>query len=70
VNVGQRPTFGGLALTVEAHLIDFEGDLYGRGVRLEFLERLREERRFPSVAALVEQIRADVAAARRILEKA
>ena len=69
VNVGRRPTFGGVALTVEAHLIDFGGDLYGRGLRLEFLERLRPESRFPSVDALVQQIHADVAAARRILEK-
>jgi len=69
VNVGRRPTFGGVALTVEAHLIDHDADLYGQGLRLEFLERLREERRFPAAAALVEQIHADVAAARRILEK-
>lgn len=64
VNVGVRPTFGETTLAVEAHLPDFSGDLYGRMVRLQFLDRLREEMRFPSVEALREQIARDVAAAR------
>lgn len=67
VNVGHRPTFGGGGLVVEAHLLDFDGDLYGREVGLHFIRRLRDERRFESVAALVTQIRADVAQARRVL---
>lgn len=66
-NVGHRPTFGGGARTVEAHLLDFEGDLYGRLARLEFGERLREERAFPGPEALKEQIRLDLAEARRLL---
>ncbi|MBI3932411.1 MAG: bifunctional riboflavin kinase/FAD synthetase [Acidobacteria bacterium] len=70
VNVGRRPTFGGGRVTVEAHVLDYEGDLYGRPVRLEFLVRLREERRFPGAEALVAQIRQDVARAREVLEKA
>jgi riboflavin kinase/FMN adenylyltransferase len=51
-------------LAVEAHLIDFKGDLYGRRVRLDFLERLRDEMRFPSVEELKAQVARDIAAAR------
>jgi riboflavin kinase / FMN adenylyltransferase len=69
VNVGRRPTFGGVALVVEAHLLVAPGDLYGRRLRVEFESRLREERRFEGAAALVEQIRSDIEEARRILVK-
>jgi riboflavin kinase/FMN adenylyltransferase len=68
-NLGRRPTFGGGEPVLEAHLLDFEGDLYGAEVRVEFVARLRAERTFPGPAALLEQIREDVAASRRILEK-
>jgi riboflavin kinase / FMN adenylyltransferase len=64
VNVGYRPTFGETDLSVEAHVLDFAGDLYGQTVTLTFLRRLREERKFPSIDALKEQIALDVAAAR------
>jgi riboflavin kinase/FMN adenylyltransferase len=70
VNVGQRPTFGGRATTVEAHLLGFEGDLYGQALRVSLSHRLRDERRFDSRERLVEQIGKDVAAARAILEQA
>lgn len=63
-NVGVRPTFGESAIAVEAHVLDFAGDLYGRHVRLLFVARIRDERRFPSVDALREQIARDVEAAR------
>lgn len=66
-NVGYRPTFGGNRLTVEAFLLDFAGDLYGRDVRAAFVERLREERAYDSVGALVEQIGRDVEEVRRLL---
>jgi riboflavin kinase/FMN adenylyltransferase len=67
VNVGVRPTFKtGRGLLVEAYLLDFDRDIYGRELRLEFLERLRGERRFDSVEALVEQMGRDVAETRRI----
>ena len=67
VNVGVRPTFKtGRGLLVEAFLLDFEGDIYDRELRLDFLERLRGERRFDSVEALVEQMGRDVAETRRI----
>jgi riboflavin kinase / FMN adenylyltransferase len=61
VNVGVRPTFGtGRAVLVEAYLIDREVDLYGKQLQVDFLERLRGERRFESVDSLVEQMREDV----------
>lgn len=64
VNVGERPTFSGAETVVEAHLVGFEGDLYGEHLRLALSVRLRDEQRFASAAALVERIRADVAEAR------
>ncbi len=59
VNIGVRPTFGNNARTVEAHLIGFESDIYGEEVALAFVARLREERRFESLDALVAQISRD-----------
>ena len=56
----------GRGLLVEAFLLDFSGDLYGQELRLEFLARLRGEKRFESVDALVEQMHRDVVEARRI----
>jgi riboflavin kinase/FMN adenylyltransferase len=70
VSIGVRPTFGGGELLVEAYLIGFEGDLYGQVLQLEFLERLRDEERFESAEALVEQMRKDVADARAIAARA
>lgn len=68
-NVGTRPTFGpGAPPLAEAHLLDFEGDCYGRRVELSFALRLRDEQRFPGVDALRAQIARDVAEARRRLE--
>jgi riboflavin kinase/FMN adenylyltransferase len=68
VNIGHRPTFGGGAVSVEAHLLDFSGDIYGRTLRTEFEERLREERTFAGPEALVAQVQDDVARARRMLD--
>jgi riboflavin kinase/FMN adenylyltransferase len=65
-NIGTRPTFEG-GLAVEAHLLDFSGDLYGARLRLHLVARLREERAFEGREALVEQIQRDVAAARQAL---
>lgn len=62
-NLGVRPTRDGSRRVLEVHLLDWEGDLYGRAVAVEFLERLREERRFPSLEALAAQIARDVNAA-------
>lgn len=69
VNIGRRPTFGGGALLLEAHLLDFEGDLYGRGLRVAFEQRLRDERHFEGRDALLAQIHEDIVTARRLLEK-
>ncbi len=67
VNVGVRPMFGtGRELLVEAYLIDFEGDLYGQTLRVAFVDRLRGERRFPSVEDLITQMHLDVAEAREL----
>jgi riboflavin kinase/FMN adenylyltransferase len=68
VNVGVRPTFDGLQRRIEAHLIGFEGDLYGTRLIVGFVERLRGERPFPGRDALVAQLHDDVAAARLALE--
>jgi riboflavin kinase / FMN adenylyltransferase len=70
VNVGVRPTFDtGRGLLIEAHLIGFEGDLYGQQLRIAFLERMRGEKRFESVDELVEQMQRDLIEAREIAER-
>jgi riboflavin kinase/FMN adenylyltransferase len=66
-NVGTNPQFGGVPLRVEAHLLDFDADLYGRRLRVTFEHRLRDEAVFPDVAALAAQIREDIRRARRLL---
>jgi riboflavin kinase/FMN adenylyltransferase len=68
-NIGINPTFTPDKQTpnVEAHLLDFDRDLYGQEVKLEFVERLRDELKFNSVEALLEKIREDIAQTREIL---
>lgn len=66
-NIGLRPTFAGRELRVESHLLDFTGDLYGKRLRVELVARVREERRFDGVDALLAQIRADISRARALL---
>jgi riboflavin kinase/FMN adenylyltransferase len=68
-NVGLRPTFDGTHRTVEAYLLDFFDEIYGETLRLDFLHRLRGERKFDGIAALVAQITSDVAAARQWLKE-
>jgi riboflavin kinase/FMN adenylyltransferase len=67
ISVGHQPTFGGTDLSIEAHLLDFDADLYGQDVEVRFVERLHPDIRFPSVEALVDQISQDVDDSRRIL---
>lgn len=69
VNVGFRPTMGGQGRRVEAHLLDFDGDLYGRDAQVSFVSRLRDERKFDDANSLQKQIAQDVAAARDILAR-
>ena len=66
-SIGVRPTFSGRNRTVEAHLIGFSGDLYGRILTLEFVARLRDELKFETVDALSKQIERDVVDTKRML---
>ena len=66
-NVGHNPTFGNESLSVEVHLLDFEGNLYGARLDVAFVSRIREERKFGSINELKTQIASDVKVARRIL---
>ncbi len=68
INVGPNPTFGEQAMKVEVHLIGFQGSLYGEPLEVDFLSRLRDIQRFDNVEALLTQICADVAEARRRAE--
>jgi riboflavin kinase/FMN adenylyltransferase len=67
-NIGPNPTFVEHARKVEAHLIGFAGDLYGRAIELDFLDRLRPTRKFSGVDELIAQIKADVDQTRRICD--
>ncbi|PZN12044.1 MAG: bifunctional riboflavin kinase/FAD synthetase [Bacillota bacterium] len=69
-NIGRRPTFGGGELRLEVHLLDVKEDLYGQSLRVGFVRRLREERRFSGPDELAAQIREDVRAAREWLREA
>ena len=64
VSIGVNPHYGGTTLRVEAHLLDFDGDLYGQPLVVELWEHVRNERAFAGEAELVEAIAADVEAAR------
>jgi riboflavin kinase/FMN adenylyltransferase len=68
-NIGVRPTFGETAVTVETHLLRFAGDVYGKRVRLGFVQRLRDERRFEDVDALRAQVEADCMRANRLFSR-
>ena len=68
-SLGTRPAVGGKELLLEAHVFDFDGDLYRRYVHVDFIARLRDELWFPSMDALVEQMHQDAAQARGILER-
>jgi riboflavin kinase/FMN adenylyltransferase len=68
-NIGVRPTFDGQgqAVHLEAHLLDYSGDLYGSTISLDFIERLRGEQRFENIQALVHQINLDIQKTREIV---
>jgi riboflavin kinase / FMN adenylyltransferase len=67
--IGTRPTFGGGSITVEAHVLDFTGDLYERRVRLALVRRLRPERAFSSIAALISAMAHDIDRTREIARR-
>ncbi len=69
-NVGMRPTFAESARSIEAHIFDFTRDIYGQRIKLEFVERIRPERKFDDAAALKAQIALDLSKAREILAAA
>jgi riboflavin kinase/FMN adenylyltransferase len=68
-NIGMRPTFGETTPTIETHVLDYSGNLYGQSVRLAFVQRLRDERRFEDVDALRAQIDADKQRAERLFTR-
>lgn len=70
VSVGYNPHFGGERLVVEAYILDFDGDLVGATLELEFVERIRDERKFESLEALLAEIGRDVDTTRSILQEA
>lgn len=67
-SIGTRPTFDGVGRTIEAFLLEFDSDLYNMPVRLEFIQRLRDELKFDDVEALLDQMNIDVQQTRNILE--
>ncbi|HSS07516.1 MAG TPA: riboflavin kinase, partial [Rhodanobacteraceae bacterium] len=67
-SLGIRPTIDGTEPLLEAHLFDFDGDLYGRRIEVEFVAKLRDEAKFADLDAMVRQIHLDAAEARAILE--
>jgi riboflavin kinase/FMN adenylyltransferase len=66
-NIGRRPTFDAGHVSIETHLIDFEGDIYGERMEIDVVQRIRAEQPFDSVDKLVAQIGRDVATAREML---
>jgi riboflavin kinase/FMN adenylyltransferase len=69
IHIGPRPTFRGSPPTIELHLLDFDGDLYGEEIRVDFIRFLREVLPFSSASALVRQMEADVEETRALLEE-
>ena len=67
-NLGFRPTFAEQSFTIEAHLFDYDGDLYGERVRIHFVDKVRDELHFAGVEALVAQIHKDVEQVREALD--
>ena len=68
-NIGYNPTFGNGAFSVETHIFDFKGDLLGKEIRVDFIKRLRDEKKFKNPEELAQQISKDVEEAKKILER-
>lgn len=68
LNIGQRPTLDGLNKTIEVHLFDFDSTIYGLDIRISFLDFLRPEKKFPSLAELKEQLNRDKETAKRFFD--
>ena len=69
-NIGYNPTFGNDKLSIEAHLLDFSGDIYDQELRVHFVQRLRPEKKFSGIEELKARIQEDIALARNILAEA
>ncbi len=67
-NLGVKPTFSGKQFTIEINIFNFDNDIYGKSLQVDFIERIREERPFPNVQALIQQIQQDCNKAREILQ--
>lgn len=67
-NIGRRPTFGSKERTIETHILDYHGNLYGRQLKIDIVERLRDEKRFDTIEELKKQIARDVKQGRAILK--
>jgi riboflavin kinase / FMN adenylyltransferase len=67
INIGSNPTFGDPQTALEVFLIDFDGDIYGESLEIEFHHRLRDEKEFSSEEELIRQMKRDVARARGLL---
>ena len=67
-NIGFKPTFGSDALSVETHILDFDQNIYGKKIKLNFIKRLRDEKKFSNIEALAAQIKRDIEEARKILQ--
>jgi riboflavin kinase/FMN adenylyltransferase len=68
-NIGYSPTFDDHQFTIEVHILDFDKAIYGEKIRINFIQRIRDEKKFSSVSDLIEQIKRDIAAARQILKE-
>jgi riboflavin kinase/FMN adenylyltransferase len=68
-NIGYSPTFDDYIFTVEVHILDFEDNIYGKDIRVNFIHRLRDEKKFSGIEELSEQINKDILKSRGILEK-
>ena len=68
-NIGFSPTFDDHEFTVEVHIFDFNANIYGRKIRVNFIKRIRDEKKFSSISELVDQIHLDIAAGRKILSQ-
>ena len=68
-NIGYSPTFEDHEFTVEVHILDFNANIYGERIRVNFIQRIRDEKKFSAISELIEQIKKDISAAREIFSK-
>ena len=68
-NIGYSPTFDDHVFTVEVHILDFNANIYGKIIRVNFIKRIRDEKKFSDISELIAQIKLDIAAAHEILAK-